>query len=610
MEGLRLAPPQPTLLHRTETVLRTSFIGPHFTKKCIAHRIRVSVSKPTAEVSSPTLTSSEDTVASSPSQGFVVAPSDRPRVSANSLQYPSGYLGAVPERSVDEGKGDVKTAMEYLTNILSSKVYDVAIESPLQLATKLSERLGNQVWLKREDLQPVFSFKLRGAYNMMAKLTKEQLEKGVICSSAGNHAQGVALAAKKLGCNAVIAMPVTTPEIKWQSVERLGATVVLVGDSYDEAQAYAKKRAKEESRTFIPPFDHPDVIMGQGTVGMEIVRQMQGPLHAIFVPVGGGGLIAGIAAYVKRVSPEVKVIGVEPSDANAMALSLHHGERVMLDKVGGFADGVAVKEVGEETFCLCRELVDGVVLVSRDAICASIKDMFEEKRSILEPAGALALAGAEAYCKYYGLKGKNIVAITSGANMNFDKLRVVTELANVGRKQEAVLATILAEKPGSFKQFCELVGPMNITEFKYRCSSDKAAVVLYSVGVHMVSDLEAMKQRLESSQLRTYNLTASDLVKDHLRYLMGGRLNVENEVLCRFIFPERPGALMKFLDTFSPRWNISLFHYRGQGETGANVLVGIQVGKSEMEEFIQRSESLGYEYVLVTNDSNFQLLMH
>ncbi|KAK5804125.1 Threonine dehydratase biosynthetic, chloroplastic -like protein [Gossypium arboreum] len=607
MEALRLSPPQTLLLRHKERVPQTPFVGSHITKKCNLPLIRVAVSKPTAEISSPTVTSRETDVVSS---SFAVAPSaPRKKVPANSLQYPSGYLGASPERSVDEGNHDVINAMGYLTNILSSKVYDVAIESPLQLATKLSERLGNQIWLKREDLQPVFSFKLRGAYNMMAKLPKEQLERGVICSSAGNHAQGVALSAKRLGCNAVIAMPVTTPEIKWQSVERLGATVVLIGDSYDEAQAYAKKRAKEEGRTFIPPFDHPDVIIGQGTVGMEIVRQMQSPLHAIFVPVGGGGLIAGIAAYVKRVSPEVKIIGVEPFDANAMALSLHHGERVMLEKVGGFADGVAVKEVGEETFSICRELVDGVVLVSRDAICASIKDMFEEKRSILEPAGALALAGAEAYCKYYGIKEKNVAAITSGANMNFDKLRVVTELANVGRQQEAVLATVLPEEPGSFKQFCEMVGPMNITEFKYRCTADKA-VVLYSVGVHTVSELEAMKQRLESSQLRTYNLTASDLVKDHLRYLMGGRSDVENEVLCRFIFPERPGALMKFLDTFSPRWNISLFHYRGQGETGANVLVGVQVSKSEEDEFIHRADSLGYEYVLVNDDENFQLLMH
>ncbi|XP_054804237.1 threonine dehydratase biosynthetic, chloroplastic [Prosopis cineraria] len=570
--------------------------------------ITATLSKSAAEVTS--VPSSSSNVASREDPLAVTSVPPRPRVSPDSLQYPPGYLGAVPDRTDGDGNDSIINAMGYLTNILSSKVYDVAVESPLQLATKLSERLGVNLWLKREDLQPVFSFKLRGAYNMMVKLPKEQLEKGVICSSAGNHAQGVALAAKRLNCSAVIAMPVTTPEIKWRSVERLGATVVLVGDSYDEAQAYAKKRAKEEGRTFIPPFDHPDVIMGQGTVGMEIVRQIQGPVHAIFVPVGGGGLIAGIAAYVKRVSPQVKIIGVEPTEANAMALSLHHGQRVILDKVGGFADGVAVKEVGEETFRLCKDLVDGVVLVSRDSICASIKDMFEEKRSILEPAGALALAGAEAYCKYYGLRGENIVAVTSGANMNFDKLRVVTELANVGRKQEAVLATILPEEPGSFKQFCQLVGKMNITEFKYRYNSDKKAVVLYSVGVHTVSELRAMQERMESSQLKTYNLTESDLVKDHLRYLMGGRSDVQNEVLCRFVFPERPGALVKFLDSFSPRWNISLFHYRGEGETGANVLVGIQVPKSEMAEFHDRADRLGYDYTVVNNDDDFQLLMH
>ncbi|KAM5559646.1 threonine dehydratase biosynthetic, chloroplastic [Rosa sericea] len=567
--------------------------------------ITATLSRPTTEISA------EPSSSSASSLPHLLTPSSPPnRVSTSSLQYEQGFLGAVPDRTVANGNNDIVDALGSLTNILTSKVYDVAIESPLELATKLTERLGVNIWLKREDLQPVFSFKLRGAYNMMAKIPREQLDRGVICSSAGNHAQGVALSAKKLGCNAVIAMPVTTPEIKWQSVERLGATVVLIGDSYDEAQAYAKKRAKEEGRCFIPPFDHPDIIMGQGTVGMEVMRQTKEPLHAIFVPVGGGGLIAGIAAYVKRLSPEVKIIGVEPSDANAMALSLHHGERIMLDQVGGFADGVAVKEVGEETFRICKELIDGVVLVSRDAICGSIKDMFEENRSILEPAGALALAGAEAYCKYYGLKGENVVAITSGANMNFDKLRVVTELANVGRQQEAVLATVMPEVPGSFKHYCELVGPMNISEFKYRYNSDKKAVVLYSVGVHTASELEAMQERLESSQLKTINLTKSDLVKDHLRYLMGGRANVENEVLCRFVFPERPGALMKFLDTFSPRWNISLFHYRGQGETGANVLVGIQVSKNEIDEFHSRANSLGYDYVVVTNDIDFELLMH
>ncbi|KAL3754055.1 hypothetical protein ACJRO7_001318 [Eucalyptus globulus] len=453
MEALQLAQPQPLLLRsRRACVAVAHTLSASSMGQPRRPLVRATLSKQTAE-RSPLLSP-----CGNPSQASTSAPPSSqqplPRVSASSLQYPPGYLGAVHDRSAAEGAGDsIINAMSHLTNILSSKVYDVAKETPLQLATKLSERWGVNVWLKREDLQPVFSFKLRGAYNMMAKLTREQLENGVICSSSGNHAQGVAFAAKKLNCSAVIAMPVTTSEIKWRSVERLGGTVVLAGNSYDEAQAYAKKRGDEEERTFIPPFDHPDVIMGQGTIGMEIVRHMQGPLHAIFVPVGGGGLVAGIAAYIKRVSPEVKIIGVQPADANAMALSLHHGQRIMLDQVGGFADGVAVKVVGEETFRLCKELVDGIILVSRGAICTSIKDMFEEKRNILEPAGALALAGAEAYCKYYGLKGENVVAITSGANMNFDKLSMVTELANVG--------------------------PMNVREFIYGRNSDEQTVVPY-----------------------------------------------------------------------------------------------------------------------------------
>lgn len=536
------------------------------------------------------------------------------KVSTESLQYEPGYLGAISDKTnphSDTNGNRGPTNVCYLTSILSSKVYEVAIESPLQYAPKISQRSGVRILLKREDLQPVFSFKLRGAYNMMAKLPKELLEKGVICSSAGNHAQGVALAAERLKCNAVIVMPVTTPEIKWKSVERLGATVVLIGDSYDEAQTYAKRRSEEEGRIFIPPFDHPDVIIGQGTIGMEIVHQNPGPLHAVFVPVGGGGLIAGIAAYMKQVRPEVRIIGVEPADANAMALSLYHGQRVMLDQVGGFADGVAVKVIGEETFRLCRELVDGIVLVTRDAICASIKDMFEEKRSILEPAGALALAGANAYCKYYGLKDETVVAITSGANMNFERLRLVTQLADVGAKREAVLATFLQEEHGSFKNFCQLVGPINITEFKYRYDVGKdKALVLYSVGVHKAEELIAMKDRLESSGLKTLDLTDNDLAKDHLRHLMGGRSNLENELLYRFVFPERPGALMKFLDSFSPRWNISLFHYRAQGEMGANVLVGIQVPKEDEEQFIEKAETLGYEYKDERQNKAYRLLMH
>ncbi|KAI4345778.1 hypothetical protein L6164_012874 [Bauhinia variegata] len=530
----------------------------------------------------------------------------RLRVSPDSLQYPPGFLGVVPDRSDCDssvnGFDDVK-------DILSSKVYEVAVESPLQMVPKLSKKLGVDVWLKREDFQHVFSFKVRGAYNMMSKLPKEQLKKGVISSSAGNHAQGVALVANKLGCSVVIAMPITTQQIKREAVEALGATVVFVGDTFDEAQAYAKKRAIEEGRTFVPAFDHRDIIMGQGTVGVEIMRQMQDPLHAIFVPVGGGGLIAGIAAYVKRVFPQVKVIGVEPTDANSMALSLFHGERVILDQIGGFADGVAIKEVGEEPFRLCKELIDGVILVSRDLICASMKDMFEENRTILEPAGALAIAGAQAYCKYYGIKGENIVAVASGANINFDTLKTVAELANLGRKQEVVLATAMPEKPGIFKHFCKMVGSMNITEIKYRYNFNEKAVVLYSVGFDTDSDLEAMLERMESSQFRSVNFTENDLVKDHLRHMVGGQSKIENEVLCRFIFPDRPGALMKFLDFFSPRWNITSLHHRAQGETEANVLVGMQIPGDEMDEFHDHVNKLGYDYRVETNE-DLQLLLY
>ncbi|XP_076884156.1 threonine dehydratase 1 biosynthetic, chloroplastic-like, partial [Bidens hawaiensis] len=455
-----------------------------------------------------------------------------------------------------------------------------------------------------------FSFKLRGAYNMMSKLPKEQLEKGVICVSAGNHAQGVAIAAKTLGCDAVIVMPVTTPQIKWESVKRLGATVVLEGDSYAEAQVYAKKRGESENQTFIPGFDHPDIIAGQGTVGMEITRQMHDPIHAIFVPVGGGGLIAGIAAFVKRISPEVRIIGVEPTDANTMALSLHHGQRVVLDQVGGFADGVAIEQVGLETFRLCRELIDGVVLVGRDAICASIKDVFEKKRSILEPSGALALAGAEAYCKFYNLKDINVVAITSGANMNFDRLRLVTELANVGRQRKAVLATFVPEEPGSFKRFAELVGKTNITKFNCRYEPEKKqSLVLYSVGLHTKFEIQEMVERMESHKLKTMEVTNNDMLKDHLGHLMGGRTNVENELLCRFVFPERPGALMKFLHALSPRWNISLLHYHAQGGMGANVLVGIQVSSNDLDKFRYHANNLGYEYEVEIDNEVFQLLM-
>ncbi|XP_076932333.1 threonine dehydratase 1 biosynthetic, chloroplastic-like, partial [Bidens hawaiensis] len=383
-------------------------------------------------------------------------------------------------------------------------------------------------------------------------------------------------------------------------------TVVLKGDSYDEAQAYAKKRGARENRTFISCSDHPDVIAGQGTIGMEIVRQCKFRIHAIFVPVGGGGLIAGIAAYVKRVLPEVRIIGVEPADANAMALSLHYGQRVKLDQVGSFADGVAVKEVGAETFRLCKELIDGVVLVSHKAICASIKGMYEENRSILEPAGALALAGAEAYCRFYNLKDANVIAITSGANMDFNRLRSATELANIG----AVLATFMPEEPGSIKHFCNLIGRITITEFSYRYDSNKnRALVLYSVGVHTKIELQAMIERMKSFQLETIEFTDNDMVKDHLRHMTGGRSDIENELLCRFIIPERPGALMKFLDVISPRWNLTLFHYRSQEESGANVLIGIQVPSTELNDFCGCANDLGFDYEIETDNEGFKLLM-
>ncbi|KAF5823705.1 putative threonine ammonia-lyase [Helianthus annuus] len=601
-------PPQPPSL--TTTMAAISFPCNLQPLLSLSHSKTLMQTRQVNVFSVTNVSRSDANAVSTKTTGGVVAAPPQPllQFSPNSLQYEEGevvgvsYGGGVSESSIG--------AMEYLTNILMSKVYDVAVESPLQHAAKLSARLGVDLWLKREDTQPIFSFKLRGAYNMMAKLSKKQLTQGVICSSAGNHALGVTMAAKTLGCDAVIVMPITTPRFKWESVKSLGATVVLEGDSYDEAQAYAKNRGVRENRTFIPSSDHPDVISGQGTIGMEIMRQSKGQIHAIFVPVGGGGLIAGIAAYVKRVSPEVRIIGVEPADANAMALSLHHGQRVKLDQVGGFVDGVAVNEVGVETFSLCKELIDGVVLVSRDAICASIKDVFEENRSILEPAGALAVAGAEAYCRFYNLKDANVVAITSGANMEFNRLRLVTELANIGRRQEAVLATFMPEEPGSIKQFCSLIGPISITEFNYRYDSNKnRALVLYSIGVHTKTELQAMIESMKSFQLETIEFTDNDMVKDHLRHLMGGRSDVANELLCRFIFPERPGALAKFLDVISPRWNITLFHYRSQGESGANVLIGIQVSSAELNDFRSCANDLGFDYEIETDNEGFQLLM-
>ena len=495
---------------------------------------------------------------------------------------------------------------DYLEKILKARVYDVAIETPLELAPNLSARLGNRVLLKREDMQPVFSFKLRGAYNMMAQLPAAALKRGVITSSAGNHAQGVALAANKLGCRAVIVMPVTTPRIKVDAVNARGADVVLFGDTYSDAYEEARRQEKARRLTFVHPFDDPDVIAGQGTIGMEILRQTTRPVHAVFVAIGGGGLISGIASYIKRLQPEIKVIGVEPVDCDAMARSLKAGRRVVLEHVGLFADGVAVKQVGVETFRLCRQLVDDVILVDTDEICAAIKDVFEDTRSILEPAGALAIAGAKTYVERTGAKNRKLVAVASGANTNFDRLRFVAERAEMGEHREAILAVTIPERPGSFKAFCATLGANNITEFNYRIADRTEAHVFVGIGVQDRAQTARMVKTLERHGLKTLDLSDNEMAKLHVRHMVGGHAplavtvggrSVRDELLYRFEFPERPGALMKFLNAMRTDWNISLFHYRNHGADYGRVLVGMQVPGAEMRQFRHFLASLGYPYV-------------
>jgi len=486
---------------------------------------------------------------------------------------------------------------DYLEKILASRVYEVAQETPLELAPNLSARIHNRLLLKREDVQQVFSFKLRGAYNKMAQLPKAVLKRGVIAASAGNHAQGVALAAQRLGCKAVIIMPATTPHIKVQAVAARGAEVVLHGDSYDEAYSHARKLEKARGLTFVHPYDDPDVIAGQGTIGMEILRQWTRPIYGIFVAVGGGGLISGIAAYVKRLRPEIKIIGVQPVDADAMARSLKAGRRVKLSQVGLFADGVAVKEVGSETFRLCQKYVDEMVLVDTDAVCAAIKDVFEDTRSILEPAGALAIAGAKGYAERKKLKDKTLVAVACGANMNFDRLRFVAENAELGEKREAILAVTIPERPGSFKQFCSLLGKRNITEFNYRMADPKEAHIFVGIQVHDSEETAKLVAMLERHNLRTLDFSDNEMAKLHVRHLVGGHASLaDNELLYRFEFPERPGALMKFLNSMRSDWNISLFHYRNHGADYGRVLVGMQVPPQEMAEFRRFLGKLGYAY--------------
>ena len=507
---------------------------------------------------------------------------------------------------------------DYLKKILTARVYDVATETPLEFAASLSARMDNRIMYKREDMQSVFSFKIRGAYNKIAHLTPAQLKRGVICASAGNHAQGVALSAKKVGCKAVIVMPTTTPPVKIDAVRAHGGDsveVVLFGDSYTDAYNHALDLEKKRKLTFVHPFDDPDVIAGQGTVGMEILRQHAEPIHAIFVAIGGGGLIAGVSAYVKAIRPDIKIIGVQTTDSDAMARSLKAGKRVTLNDVGLFSDGTAVKLVGEETFRLAKLYVDDIITVDTDAVCAAIKDVFQDTRSILEPAGALAVAGCKAYIERAKankkpLKNETMVTIACGANMNFDRLRFVAERAEVGEAREAVFAVTIPEERGSFRRFCELVGARNVTEFNYRISDEKAAHIF--VGIQVNDKLESSKiaKNFEKHGFPTLDLTHDELAKLHIRHLVGGKSRLaENELLYRFEFPERPGALMRFLNSMAPNWNISLFHYRNHGADYGRTLVGLQVPKKEMKAFRDFLSTLGYRYWDESKNPVYQLFL-
>jgi threonine dehydratase len=504
----------------------------------------------------------------------------------------------------------VSVPQRYLQRILTARVYEVAKETPLDHAPILSRRLNNHVWLKREDEQPVYSFKCRGAYNKMAGLSPADLKRGVVCASAGNHAQGVALGAKKYGIRSVIVMPRTTPQIKVDAVRNLGGEVVLHGDNYDAAYTHARKLEKAQKLSFIHPYDDPEVIAGQGTIGFEILKQHSPGPDAVFVPVGGGGLISGIAVYIKQLRPEVKIIGVEPEDADAMYRSLKAGKRVVLDHVGIFADGVAVRQVGEETFKLCRKFVDEIVVVSNDEICAAIKDVFEECRSVLEPAGALGYAGMKRYVERTKIKNKHLVTIASGANVNFDRLRHVAERAEIGERREAILAVTIPERPGSFRQFCALIGDHNITEFNYRYADAKNAHIFVGLQVLGEGDIARLVKTLRAKGYATLDMTDNEMAKLHIRHLVGGRApNAVDEILYRFEFPERPGALMNFLDKMGGAWNISLFHYRNHGADFGRVLVGMQVPTKDKKKFQAFLDSLGYEYAEESANPAYKLFL-
>ena len=511
------------------------------------------------------------------------------------------------------------TPFDYLKKILTARVYDVAVESELQPAKALSRRLHNKVLLKREDQQPVFSFKLRGAYNKMAQLSSEQLARGVICASAGNHAQGVAMSASKLGTRAVIVMPTTTPQLKIDAVKTLGGEVVLAGESYSDAYEHAARLQQDEGLTFVHPFDDPDVIAGQGTIAMEMLRQLQAlgsnRLDAVFVAIGGGGLISGVANYIKAVRPEIKVIGVQMNDSDAMAQSVRAQGRVQLPDVGLFSDGTAVKLVGEETFRVASGLVDDFVIVDTDAVCAAIKDIFVDTRSIVEPAGALAVAAIKQYAAKHNTKCETYAAILCGANMNFDRLRFVAERAEVGEEREALFAVTIPEERGSFRRFCEVVGalpggPRSVTEFNYRISDARRAHVFVGLSTHGRGESEKIARNFQKNGFESLDLTHDELAKEHLRHLVGGHSALaQDERLMRFTFPERPGALFKFLSLMQPTWNISLFHYRNQGADYGRILVGMQVPPDDTAAFDAFLQALDYPYVEETQNPAYRLFL-
>ncbi|MDO8825557.1 threonine ammonia-lyase, biosynthetic [Methylophaga sp.] len=499
----------------------------------------------------------------------------------------------------------------YVEKILKARVYDVAIETPLDLMPRLSKRLDNQILIKREDLQSVFSFKLRGAYNRMSHLTEAERKQGVVAASAGNHAQGVALAANKMGISAMIVMPITTPPIKVEAVRMLGADITLHGNSYDEAFDFAQQVSTDQGRVFIHPYDDPLVIAGQGTIAMEIMRQHPDPVYAVFIPVGGGGLLAGMAAYIKAIWPEIKIIAVEPADAASLKAALDAGERVKLDQVGLFADGTAVRQVGEEPFRIAQKTVDHVVTVETDEICAAIMDVFDDTRSIAEPSGALSIAGAKKYIQQNGLRNKTMVVINSGANMNFDRLRHVAERAEIGERREVLFAATIDEQPGSFQRFCKALADRGITEFNYRYADNQQAHVF--VGVRMSGrdeERQILFDNLTQAGYQWIDFTDNEMAKLHVRYMVGGHApQAENERLIRFEFPERPGALLRFLTHIGQRWNISLFHYRNHGAAYGRVLVGIQVTPEFNEEFQAFLDNLGYVYWLETDNPAYDLFL-